>query len=81
MFVEIPELNITGMIPTKPEALVNYKAGEYIPVVIKTFDEEMVFNDAVGQMQHLPAFEIVDGAIKKVNIKPILAEVGDVIEE
>ena len=81
VFVEIPELNITGMIPTKPEELVNYKAGDFIPVVIKTFDEDMVFNDAVGQMQHLPAFEIVDGAIKKVNIKPILAEVGDAIEE
>lgn len=77
VFVEIPQLNITGMIPTKPEELVNYKAGEVIPVLLKTFDEEMVFNDAVGQMQHLPAFEIVDGAIKRVNIKPILAEVGE----
>lgn len=79
VFVEIKDLNITGMIPTKPEELVNYKAGEYIPVVIRTFDEEMVFNDSVGQMQHLPAFEIVNGAIKKINIKPILAEVGDAI--
>jgi hypothetical protein len=26
-------------------------------------------------MQHLPQFEIVDGAIKSVNIKPILKEV------
>lgn len=77
VFVEIPQLNITGMIPTKPEELVNYKAGEYIPVVITNFDEEMVFNDSVGQMQHLPAFEIVNGAIKKVNIKPILAEATD----
>lgn len=79
VFVEIPELRITGMIPTKPEELVNYKAGETIPVRIDTFDEEMVFNDVVGQMQHLPAFEIVDGAIKKVNIKPVLAEVTDAV--
>lgn len=77
VFVEIPQLNITGMIPAAPEALVNYKAGDNIPVVITNFDEELVFNDAVGQMQHLPAFEIVDGAIKKVNIKPILAEATD----
>ena len=76
VFVEIPQLNITGMIPTKPEELVNYKAGSEISVLIETFDEEMVFNNAVGQMQHLPAFEIVNDAIKKVNIKPILAEVG-----
>lgn len=75
VFVEIPQLNITGMIPTTPEALVNYKAGENIPVLINNFDEELVFNDTVGQMQHLPAFEIVDGAVKKVNIKPILSDV------
>lgn len=74
VFVEIPSINITGMIPAKPEELVNYKAGDPIKVVIKGFDEEMVFNDLVGQMQHLPAFEIENGAIKKVNIKPILED-------
>ena len=72
VFVEIPELCITGMIPTKPEELVNYAAGEHINVRIKNLEEDMVFNDSVGQMQRMQPFEIVDGAIKRVNVKPIL---------
>lgn len=75
VFVEIPELNVTGMIHTQPDELVYYKAGDEFPVRIKEFDEELVFNPNVGQMQHLPAFEIENGAIKKVNIKPILEQV------
>lgn len=73
VFVEIPDLEITGMIPTKPEELVNFRAGDEIQVNLVDFDEEQYYNESVGQYQHLPAFEIVDGAIKRVNIKPILA--------
>lgn len=72
VFVEIPDLCITGMIPTSPDDLVNFPAGQHINVRIKTLEEDMVYNDAVGQMQRLQPFEIVDGAIKRVNVKPIL---------
>lgn len=75
VFVEIPDLCITGMIPTKPEELVNYAAGEHIKVRIKNLEEDMTFNDSVGQMQRLQPFEIVDGAIKRVNVKPILEQI------
>lgn len=72
VFVEIPDLCITGMIPARPEELVNFPAGQHINVRIKTLEEDTVYNDAVGQMQRLQPFEIVDGAIKRVNVKPIL---------
>lgn len=75
VFVEIPDLCITGMIPAQPEELVNYAAGEHINVRIKNLEEDMTFNDAVGQMQRLQPFEIVDGAIKRVNVKPVLEQV------
>jgi hypothetical protein len=71
VFVEIPEHNITGMIQVPAEELVNYKAGEEISVKYKTLEEDLIYNDAVGQMQHAVPFEIVDGAIKRVNVKPI----------
>lgn len=70
-FVELPELNITGMIPLEADQLVNYKAGQEIEVLFANLDEEMTYNDAVDQMQHIPPFELENGAIKKVNIRPI----------
>lgn len=73
VFVEIPDLEITGMIPTSADELVNYKAGTNILVNLTDFDEELYYNDSVDQYQHIPAFVIEDGAIKKVNVKPILS--------
>ncbi len=74
VFVEIPELNITGMIPKPADELVEYATGTEIEVKFKTLEEEMVYNDAVGQMQRMVPFEIADGAIKRVNVKPILEQ-------
>jgi hypothetical protein len=75
VFVEIPAHNITGMIQTTPEKLVDYKAGQTITVRYKTLEEDLAYNDTVGQLQHKVPFEIVEGCIKRVNIKPILEEV------
>lgn len=78
VFVEIPELEITGMIHTKPSELVNFPAGQDILVHLVDFDEDKYYNEAVGQLQRKPPFEIERGAIKKVNIKPILKVAGNI---
>lgn len=71
VFIEIPLLNITGMVPMSPEQLVDYPAGNWYKVRFKTFEEEMDYDQSVGQYQHRIPFEIVDGAIRDVNVKPI----------
>lgn len=70
-FVEVPHLNITGMIMLRPEELVEYPMNNWINVKFKTFEEELVYNEAVGQFQHTVPFEVENGAIKKVNVRPI----------
>lgn len=72
VFVEIPSLSITGMVQTKPEELVNYKPHDEVSVKITGFEEEMFYNAAVKQMQHVEPYEIVDGCLKKCSLKPIL---------
>lgn len=72
VFIEIPELSITGMVSTKPEELVNYKPHMSVPVKITGFDEETYFDYAAQQVQHVIPYEIEDGILKKCNLKPIL---------
>lgn len=72
VFVEIPELSITGMVSTKPEELVNYKPHMNINVKLVGFDEELFYNPDVDQKQHVQPYEIEDGVLKKCNLKPIL---------
>lgn len=72
VFIEIPELSITGMVVTKPEELVNYKPHSNVKVKLMGFDEEMFYNSDVGQRQHVLPYEIEDGILKKCNLKPIL---------
>lgn len=72
VFVEVPYMNVAGMVYVPEDELVNYASGTWVQVRFVDFDEEQVFNENVGQLQRLPAFEKEDGAIKKVNIKPIL---------
>ena len=72
VFVEVPALEITGMVNVSADSLSGYHPGDEVTVGIDGFDERMVYNDAVGQMQHTAPFEVIDGAIKEVNVKPIL---------
>ena len=72
VFIEIPELSITGMVSVKPEELVNYKPHMCVPVKIAGFDEETYFDQAAQQIQHVVPYEIEDGILKKCNLKPIL---------
>lgn len=72
IFIEVPEFNITGMIPAKPEELTKFTAGYETGVIFTGFDEDLTYNATVDQYQHEDPFIIEDGCIKKVNIKPTL---------
>lgn len=72
VFVEIPEYNITGLIPMKAEDLTSYHAGDPLYVNICDFDEDLVYNAGVDQYQHPDPFEIEDGYIRRMNVKPVL---------
>jgi hypothetical protein len=72
VFVEIPQHHITGMVAMKPEELVNYKPGQEIIVKITGFEEEMVWNKVVQQMQHAIPYVIEDNKLKECSLKPIL---------
>ena len=72
VFVEVPDLNITGMVKVAPEELVNYKPGLDVAVRLSSFDEETFYNKEVGQVQHVDPYVIEDGVLMKCNLKPIL---------
>lgn len=72
VFVEIPELNVTGMIEVQPSELVNYKPQQEVKVCWDHFIEPTRFNKDIGQVQHLPPYVIEEGRyLKEFNIKPI----------
>lgn len=72
IFVEIPELFITGMVPMSPGNLVNYKPGDALNVYIKGFEEEFFFNQHAQQLQHVDPYKITNGCIEQCTLKPIL---------
>lgn len=74
IFVEVPELNITGMINKPADELVNYTMGMDINVKIDNVEETLEYDETMDQYQHVVPFEIVDGALKKVNVKVCLKE-------
>ena len=73
VFVEVPQLNITGMVKVSADTLVNHKPGDNVMVRLVSFDEETFYNKDVGQVQHVPPYIIEDGVLRKCNIKPILS--------
>lgn len=75
VFVEITDLNITGMISVPARDLNKYKPGNVLMVRIIGFEDEMYYNATVNQMQHVEPYKITDGCIEKCNLKPILAMV------
>ena len=71
VFVEVTDLNITGMVKVPAEELVNYKPGDDVAVRLTSFDEETFYNKEVQQMQHVDPYIIEDGVLVKCNLKPI----------
>lgn len=72
VFVEIPDLSITGMVNVDPSEISNYKSGQAVNVKINGFEETMRYNSAAQQMQHVEPYIIEDNKIKRCNLKPIL---------
>lgn len=73
VFVEIPSLNMTGLVPVEADQLVNYKTDSDVKVKLTGFDEEKKYNPLTKQMQHVEPYIIENGCLMKCNIKPILA--------
>lgn len=69
VFVEIPDLNITGMIEMKSEQLVHYHPGDELQVTIKRIDEPMFYNEHADQMQHSRPYVIEDDVLKKCSLR------------
>ena len=72
VFIEIPELNITGMVNMDDSELKNYQAGDEVRVRFDDFEEITKYNPITQQLQHIEPYIIEDNKIKKCNIKPIL---------
>lgn len=72
VFVEVPELSITGMVNVDPSEICNYKAKQRVDVKIEGFEETMRYNSTAQQMQHVEPYIIENGKIKRCNLKPIL---------
>lgn len=76
VFVEIPDLNITGMIEIKREDLMRYKPHDQISVKISSFEEKTYYNNDANQWQHIPPYVLEKGSLMKCNIKPMLEKVS-----
>lgn len=72
VFVEIPELNVTGMVELPVTEIVNYKPKDVVKVKIDGFEEITYYNKDMDQTQHIEPYVITDGCIEKCNLKPIL---------
>lgn len=72
VFVEIPMLNITGMINTAPDELVNFKSGRDINVRITGFEQMLTYDPTTGNMVHAEPYKIEDGCLKSCILKPVL---------
>lgn len=68
VFVEIPSLGITGMVPVAEDKLTSYHPGP-AKVKITGFDELVRFNKEVGQMQHVDPYKIDNDVLIKCNLK------------
>lgn len=69
VFVEIPSLNITGMVEMKSDALVHYHPGQELSVTLDRIDEPMFYNEAADQMQHSKPYIIEDDILKKCSLR------------
>lgn len=72
VFVEIPSLSMTGLVPVDPDQLVNYKADSEVWVKVTGFDEEKRYNSITQQMEHVDPYVIEDGCLVRCNLKPVL---------
>jgi ribosomal protein S1 len=72
VFVELPTVNITGLVKEDPERLSAYHPGDHVPVKITSFDELRQYDPLVDQMKHVIPYVVKDGIISECNLKPVL---------
>lgn len=72
VFVEIPSLKITGMVPVDRAVINTYVKGSDVGIRIKDFDELKKFNSENGQLQHLEPYVIKEDILYKSNLKIVL---------
>lgn len=72
VFVEIPSLDMTGLVPVEPSMLSHYPANMKVQVKISGFDEEKKYNPFTKQMEHVDPYVIEDGCLVRCNLKPVL---------
>jgi ribonucleoside-triphosphate reductase len=72
VFVELPSLEMTGLVSIDPDKLVNYKPNTPVKVKFKGFDEEKKFNPFTKQMEHIEPYSIKEGVLRSCNLKPVL---------
>lgn len=72
VFVELPSLNMTGLVPIDADKLVNYKVDSKVKVKLTGFDEERKYNAITKQLEHVEPYVIEDGILQRCNLKPVL---------
>lgn len=71
VFVEMDGLNINGMLPAPTNELSKYHPGDELVLSIARFEENIQFNQATGGYEHLAPYEVIDGCLDNVRIKPV----------
>jgi len=72
VFVEIPKLQITGLVPTPAKELCDYKPGQEVRITIEDMVEPTSFDKTTEQLVHDIPYEIVDGILTSCRLKTIL---------
>lgn len=72
IFIEVPELCITGFMTTAPDEIVNYKPHDKVLINWIGIEENIYYDKGTDQNVHGEPYVIEDGVLKKCYIKPIL---------
>lgn len=67
--------NITGMINTEPEKLVEYKNGQEVIIAIDGFEQMVEYDNTMDTIKHLEPYTIENGKLKNCILKPIFLDV------
>jgi hypothetical protein len=72
VFVELPSVNITGLVDTPQEVLGEFHPGDSVKVKITSFDELKKYDPMADQVKHVIPYRIEDGVIMECHLKPVL---------
>lgn len=73
VFIELPELNITGMAPCAPDRLSYFHPGDLLHVRLKEFEILSDRDPNTGKTIQRDPYIIEDGCVKSVNIRPVFS--------